>query len=91
MYTNDWYIQGVDNDWVEMEADTLTFTPSSCKNLLGHASYWRAELNDWQAEALASIADEDGEGLKVEWGVFMCPARLLNYGRTLEVSTGSTW
>lgn len=87
---NDLYVEGV-NDHVEIEADTLTFVPSERKNLLGRTAYWRAELNDWQAKALASIADENGEGLRVEWGVFMCPARLLNYGRTLEVNTSGTW
>lgn len=86
----DWIIEGKD-DYVEFEAALLHFEPSERKNLLGHAAEWGAKLEDWQVEALASIADEYGEGLKVEWGCFMCPAKLWANDKLLVVDTSGTW
>lgn len=87
---NDWLIEGVD-DYVEFEADTLVFEPMPHKNLLGHTAEWRASLSDWQLQVLQGIADEDGAGLKIEWGVFMCPAWIDTDQRQLVINTGGVW
>lgn len=85
----DWIIEGVGSAYVEFVADTLRFEPSDCHNLLGHVAEWTAKLEDWQVEELQAIADEDGDGLKIEWGVFMCPAHVR--GKLLVVDTGGVW
>ena len=88
----DWYIEGPrggDFNYVDFAPDELTFTPMPWRNLLGHVAEWRAELADWQLSLLAGIADEDGWGLKIEWGCFMCPAHWS--GKTLVVNTEGVW
>lgn len=85
-----WYIEGAD-DYVEIEADTLKFIPSERRNLLGHVAAWTARLVDWQVRAIASIANENGGGMKLEWGVFMCPAQLYEKEKLLVVDTSGVW
>lgn len=85
---DDWIIEGKD-DYVEFEADSLVFMPSRHKNLLGHTAEWRADLTDWQERSLAGIADADGGGLRMEWGVFMCPAHISRH--QLVVNTSGVW
>lgn len=92
----DWYITGprrneYGENYIELEGSTLTFSPGPWKNLLGRATEWRADLEDWQVQELAAIADEDGGSLKIDWGVFICPAYIDYYRRQLVVDTGGTW
>lgn len=72
-----------------VELDGVQFTPSGRRNLLGHVAEWTAELTAAQAAELATLTDDYGEGLRVEWGVFMCPARLIQ--RVLTVNTEGVW
>lgn len=87
---DDWIIEGAD-DYCQFEADRLEFKPSRNTNLLGHPSEWGAALTDSQCKALASIADEDGGSLRMEWGCFICPCKLWVEEKLLVVNTSATW
>lgn len=90
MDEEDWFIEGKD-DYVEIEADSLKFTPSERRNLLGHVAAWTARLVDWQVRLIAGIADADGGGMRMEWGVFMCPVQLYAKEKLLVVDTSGVW
>lgn len=98
MYEEDesgWYIEGNDPsrefNYIDFGSFDLKFSPSDRKNLLGHAAEWTAELTEDQMRWLADLADDDGWGLKVQWGVFMCPAHLRINTRQLVVNTEGVW
>lgn len=86
-----WMFEGANGEWHEIEDYLLTFTPSNRTNLLGRPLEWGAALTDSQCRALASIADGDGCGLSLEWGVFMCPCKLWAQEKLLVVDTSATW
>lgn len=86
---DDIYIEGLDGEYYEIPSYEVNFIPSRRTNLLGHPAEWRAELPEYMFRDLVAIADEWGEGLKVEWGCFMCPARIDN--GLLYVNTSGVW
>lgn len=89
-YENDWIIEGAE-DYVQFAPFELRFEPGKCRNLLGHVAEWTAPLTDGQVQAIDSIADEDGGSLRMEWGVFMCPAYLYEKEKLLVVDTSGVW
>lgn len=83
-YDEPWYIVG-EGEENYTAFDYLKFEPSERRNLLGHVAEWSAQLADWQVQILECM----GDNLRIEWGVFMCPATLI--GDKLVINTEGVW